>query len=341
MKKLYNCLFSIFAFALFASAAHADMMSDCMAKISRQPEFAQVLSDTIFPGVTTLDATTVKRKRNEIFTLLAGSIFANCNQDLAEIAAVPSGKISFRMNNQLYAFVFNTADVFEFLEIRTGVMVYNKRTLQAGDVIQLSDVPQLYWSKECSDHVIWDNLNNKASVNVAGQRVFSQYGGADNEFFLDFEEGNNRRAFPGLVLMDKTKSTSEQIVAFSNIQSALAASQQFAEALKNSYCSNQGLAVYTVALDVQKTETNKNGWGIGASIGGGVAGVGAILSAASTKLAAVAVLGKVAGAASSVPGWGWVVAGVLSATAGAISLIPGEIQDIQQVMVIGGPYNIK
>lgn len=338
---MFKSLFVVLCSVLFAGMARADMMSDCMAKIAKQPEFTQVLSDTIFPGMSSLDATTVKRKRNEIFTLLAGAIFANCNQDLAEIAAVPTGKISFRLNNHPYAFVFNTSDVFEFLELRTGVMVYNKRTLKAGDVIQLSDVSQLYWSKDCSDHVIWDNLNNKAAVNVAGQRVFSQYGGTDNEFFLDFEEGNNRRAFPGLVLMDKTKSTSEEIVAFSNVQSSLAASQQFADALKNSYCSNQGLAVYTVALDVQRTETNKNTWGIAASVGGGVAGVGAVLGAASAKIGSVAILGKVATAAGSVPGWGWAIAGVLAATAGAISLIPGEIQDIQQVMVIGGPYNIK
>ena len=349
MKKIIYILSIFCLLCTVRTNANADAMTDCMATIGvAQQTFLNPLRTEIFPNATKLEGSAVKQKRAKILTLIAGNIFTHCNAQIAEIAMTPTGKVSFVLNGQKYAFAFNTRDVFEFLDLRTGIMIYNKRSKIPGDVIKLSDIKQLYWSDECSDHTIADNLDDDAAVNKAGQQVFSSYGGSDNEFFLDFEEGNDRRAFPGLVLMDKTNSTTEKIVTFTDLPSAIDAAQNFQSALKNSECSSQGLAVYVVALDVKKDTTDKDDWVLGASIGGGVmafAGLATALSAttlvaATGSMALVNATLAVAGAASAVPVAGWIVAGVAVAAAGVISLIPGEIENIQQVMVIAGPYNI-
>jgi hypothetical protein len=260
---------------------------------------------------------------------------------MGTLTRAANGKVWHPRDGNTYAFQFKMSDLFQYADIKTGIMVYNNKSLQPGDVIQLSDIPSLYWNSDCSDHHIWENLSDDAAVNVAGQRTFGQYGGGSNEFFLDFEEGNNRRAFPGLVLMDKTGSTTERIVSFSNLHTAVSAAETFAKNLNNSACSNDGLAVYVVALDVQKTSNNnKDGWAITAGVVGGpaaIVGVSSILAATGVTSGIL----TAASVSSTVPVVGWIVAGALAATAGAISLIPGEISDIQQVMVLDGPYLIN
>ncbi len=349
MKTITRFLSTFFLFCAIVTNANADAMTDCMATIgANQETFIKPLSTEIFPNTTKLEESIVKKNRAKILTLIAGNIFTQCNKQLAELQSAQKGKLSFVLNNQKYAFVFNPKDVFEFLDLRTGIMVYNNRTRTAGDVIQVGDIKKLYWSDECSDHTIWDNLDDDAAVNKAGQKSFASYGGSDNEYFLDFEEGNNRRAFPGLVLMDETSSTTEKIVTFTDLTSAIDAAQRFQSALKNSACSSQGLAVYVVGLDVKKDNTNKDGWALGASIGGGVmafAGLATALSAstivaATGSMALVNATLAVAGAASTVPVAGWIVAGVAVAAVGVISLVPGTIEELNQVMVIAGPYNI-
>ena len=348
--KKFFCLLLLPAL-LATTPVYANIMDSCTAMFAANQEtFLKPLTKDIFKDAAKLEEQNVKKNRAKILTLLAGNIFTHCNADLAEIAETPRGRVDFVYKDQKYAFAFNTTDVFEYLDMRTGIMVYNKRDNTAGDVIKVGDIKKLYWSKDCSDHVIWDNLDDDAAVNVAGQKTFSSYGGSKHEFFLDFEEGNNRRVFPGLVLMDETWSTQEKLVTFTNLPTAIEAAKKFQTNLKNSSCSNQGLAVYVVALDVRKTDTktNKTGWAIAASVGGGtLAYIG--LSAALATTSAVAATGSMAlvnatlagaSVASSVPVYGWVVAGVLVAAAGVISLIPGEIENIQQVMVISGPYNI-
>lgn len=344
MKTLQR-FFALFClFCAIVTNAKADAMSDCMTVIGQnQQGFIDVLSKEIFPNTEKLDDAIVKKNKNKILTLIAGNIGTLCNKNFEEIVSSPTGKVSFELKNQKYAFLFNTSDVFDFLDVRTGIMVYNNRTKTAGDVIKVGDINKLYWSDECSDHTIWDNLDDDAAVNQAGQKSFTSYGGSSNEYFLDFEEGNNRRAFPGLVLMDETSSTTEKIVTFKNLTSAIDAAKKFQSALKNSACSSQGLAVYVVGLDVKADSTNKDGWALGIGIAGGAlmyVGIVSTAAIASAGSAGVAAAISLALGVTWVPVVGWIVAGVAVAAAGITALVPGNIEDIKQVMVIAGPYNI-
>ena len=239
----------------------------------------------------------------------------------------------------------------DYMSIRTGILVSNKKDLAPGDVFELSSIPkkEKIFPDQCSDWVIWDNLDDTAAVNKTGQKVFSDaiYGGRKNEFFLDFADGDNMRAFPGLVLMDKTWSTTEKIVTYNNLNTGIEKTQSFAQGLRGTAC--QGLAVYSVILDVKRDNSrwNKTGWAIGASVGGGAfAWVG--ISAAAAATGSTAVTGGIASAmlstaagASAVPVWGWIAAGVLVAAATVVSLYPAEIEKLEQVMILDGPYIVQ
>jgi len=354
MKKLF-LLFLIF----FSVAAQATALDICLQKISLNDNFWQERlfnkKNGIFNTLGDQEKLTdemVQKNKAKIYTLLAGNILLNCNKDLANIEEQPRGLIYFKHDTNNYAFDFSTKTLFDYMEMRTGILVINKKNLSHGDVLELSSLPKnkKFFSDKCSDHTIWDNLDDDAAVNIAGQAVFNEYGGSKNEFFLDFAEGDNRRAFPGLVLMDKTWSTKETIVTYRNINTGLEKTRLFASKLKNSACSNQDLAVYSVILDVKRdTSSEKKGWAIAAGIGGGtMAWIGLSAGAVALPLAATASLPVIIGnamlstaaAATSVPGWGWIVAGVAIAGATAISLYPSEIEKIDQVMILDGPYNL-
>lgn len=353
MKKLlFGFLCIILSFPTFANN-----VDTCLDAISKDKEIWQdVLFDHengIFKDIKDTDDITdeiVEGNKNKIYTLIAGNIILRCNNLLGALAKKQRATINFTHNNKSYAFDFNTEKMFEFIDMRTGIVVTNKRTYSPGDVMLLSDFPQKtkLFSDECSDWTIADNLDDDVAVNKIGQSVFNEFGGSKNEFFLDFTEGDNRRAFPGLVLMDKTGSTKEQIVTYRNLKTGLAKTQQFAQSLKTSECANQGLAVYLVALDVKKdTSAEKNGWMIAAGIGGGAmawVGTSAALVSYGVSLSGLGILGKAltatAAGAGSIPVTGWIIAGVAIAASTAIALYPSEIENLQQVMVIDGPYNL-
>ena len=152
--------------------------------------------------------------------------------------------------------------------------VYNNATKKPGDIVQLSDIPQLYWSNECSDHTIAWGLSNEAGVNIAGQRVFSPiFNQDDYEYFLDFQQGNNRRIFPGLVLLETqfTKGIQERLVMTAP-DKADEYAKQFATALANTVCKDENLVVYTVNLGTTFTQSDtKIDWGL--ALGGPLLGV--------------------------------------------------------------------
>ena len=380
MKKSKKLLSIFFTFALAPLFAHADIMLDCMTAISNSDAFYQAMTQEIFPNVSDLNQEYVTTKKNQILAAIGATLLAQqneCTKNISTLAKQANGKVWYTRDDKTYAFQFKMADMFAILNIPVGIMLYNNLTKSAGDVIKLSDVPKLYWSKSCSDHVIWDNLDDDAGVNIAGQKVFPQYGGSDNEFFLDFEEGNNRRAFPGLVLMDETGTTSEHVVQFSNLHTAIDATQKFASALGQTSCANDGLAAYVVSLDTRPIGSDdKDGFGYAAGIiGGATTLVTTTAALAVTGVATAGILGGIgkasiwllgggaaaagaaggtagaagatagaAAASATVPVAGWVVAGVLAVVAGglyAYSMVPSEIADIQQVMVLDGPYMIK
>ena len=338
MKKILLFFSTICVILFQGNVASADILNDCMRRVSDNADFKKAMTEEIFKDPSMLTQEGATQNKSKIMGLIAGEVILNCMANLGTLTKSANGKVWYERDNKKYAFQFKMDELFQYINIPTGVMLYNKPSLSVGDVIKLSDIKKLYWSDECSDHTIWDNLDDDAAVNKAGQSVFSQYGGTDNEFFLDFEEGNDRRAFPGLVVMDESWSTTEKIVSFNNLHAAIAATQSFATALNGSACSNDGLSAYVVALNVEKDSTDKNAWSVGVGVTGGTA---ILVSTLAVKTTVGASLLTAAGASSSVPVYGWIVGGILAATAGIISLIPGEIANIQQVMVMDGPYLIR
>lgn len=349
--KRFIALTFVTLLSVMPSAFAAGFAETCMEKISANHEtFTDILYSEIIPADTEINQNLVSQNKPKILGLLAGNVLMNCMSELMFITDTDRTKISFTKDGKKYAFDFSIPEMFEYINLRTGIMVYNNRSLQPGDVIKLTDVPKLYWSDECSDHSIWDGVDKKSAINVVGKKVFTQWGGNDDKYFLDFEKGNNRRAFPGLVLHAKKGTKREEIGTYTNIIQAKKSAQEFAEALRNTTCSNQNLAVYVVALDTFADTTNKDktAYVIGASVVGGtmaLLGIGAGLAtttaaaATGSMLVVNSILGTAA-AASSVPVVGWIVAGVLAAGAGVYALAPSTIEDMQQVMVLAGPYNI-
>lgn len=356
MKKL------LIAFLmLFCVSAYANVLDTCVQKIAKNDELWQQRlfdkNDGIFKSLGDQEQLTdeiVQKNKSKIYTLLAGNVLLQCAGDLVNILNLNQGIIQFKHDTHNYAFQFNTEEMINYMGVRTGILVMNRRDLTQGEVLELSSIPrkQKFFSDECSDWTIADNLDDDAAVNIAGQAVFNEYGGSKNEFFLDFADGDNRRAFPGLVLMDKTGSTAEQIVTYPNINAGKAKTEQFAKQLKNTACSLKGdLAVYLVALDVQRdTSSEKRGWMIGASIGGGaMAWIGISTGLASISfLSSVGWIASMGSAASATAAAitaatgpvGWIVAGVAIAGATAIALYPSKIEDLKQVMILDGPYKI-
>lgn len=249
MKQIFVLIASLFIF----HSAHCDLLTDCMNKITDNASFQSMLKNDVFKGTGDITRELVTQKKSKIFAAIGKGLLEEpaCFDNISAIARRENGKVWLEFNDKTYAFQFSMSDLFNYVSIPAGIMVYNNRGLGAGDVIKLDDITELYWSNECSDHTIWwdNSVDNDAAVNVAGQKVFSQYRGDKNEFFLDFEEGNNRRAFPGLVLMFENFSRLEAIVAFGNLQTAIKAAEEFANALNGAACSNDGLAVYVVLLE--------------------------------------------------------------------------------------------
>ena len=349
MKKI---LYLIFA-TLFVSSANAagDALDLCLQKISANKATFESKINGIF-GNADLNETIVEQNKNKIYALLSESFKNLCGDYLVQIAKTKKerARIDFKHKNKEYGFDFSMDRIFEDLGIQMGIVVINKRNLATNSILKLSDIPkkQKFFSDGCSDHTIWDNLDDDAAVNVAGQAVFSEYGGSEHEYFLDFAEGDNRRAFPGLVIQDVTGSSEEKIVSYINIKTAIERTQQFAEKLKSGKCFNQGLSVYLVALNVEKAPINtSDNRDTSAYVTSGVAGVGLTTGAIATGVGmaggatlSAAALGTTATGVAWIPVAGWITAGVLGTAAATIALWPQTITDIQQVMILDGPYNL-
>ena len=344
MKKIFGLIFSILFISDVAHAASApdQALTTCLDKIYKSDSAWQSGVTNIF-GNTDLNDAVVEQEKARIYDLLSKRIAANCASALVTMAKTSQDRaiIGFKHKDKEYGFDFDLSRIFDNVGIQTGILVINRRDLYPTQILKLSDIPkkQKFFSDECSDWSIADNLDDDSAVNVAGQSVFTEYGGNKEEFFLDFAEGDNRRAFPGLVLMDKTGSSAEEIVSYANIKTAVQRTEQFANKLKGGPCSLRPMAVYLVALNVQKAPVNVSDnrdmsasivAGSGAAVAGGVSAGAALASSFFTA----------AGAISWIPIAGWVAGGVIAVAGGAIALWPQTITDIQQVMILDGPYNI-
>ena len=337
---------SVLSMLMLVGMARADIMSDCMGVIEKDPNFSKIMTEEIFPDAKELTQDYVTQRKSKIMGLLAGEVLVNCVNKIGMLVKQSTGKVVYERDNKKYGFTFKVPELFQYMQIPVGIMVYDKVNLGPGDVIKKAEAKRWYWSEECSDHAVWDNLDDDAAVNAVGQKVFSQYGGTDNEFFMDFPD-NDVRAFPGLILMDETGSTKEHLVSFNNLHTAVEAAQSFANGLKGGACARDGLAVYVVSTKVRKQTTGeKKGWAITAGVTGGamaLLGYGASALAASTAVAATGsmVLVDSVLAVASVPVYGWIAAGIIVAAVGAISLIPGKLDNVEQVMVLDGPYMLN
>ena len=343
MKKILGLIFSILFISDVARASAPDQaLVTCLDKIYKNDSAWQSGVTNIF-GNADLNDAIVEQEKARIYDLLSKRIATNCASALVTIAKTNQERaiIGFKHKDKEYGFDFDLSRIFDNVGIQTGILVINRRDLYPTQRLKLSDIPkkQKFFSDECSDWTIADNLDDDSAVNVAGQAVFTEYGGNKEEFFLDFAEGDNRRAFPGLVLMDKTGSSAEEIVSYANIKTAVQRTAQFASKLKGGPCSLKPMAVYLVALNVQKAPVNvSDNRDISASI---VAGSGAAVAGGVSAGAALAgSFLTAAGAISWIPIAGWVAGGVIAVAGGVIALWPQTITDIQQVMILYGPYDI-
>lgn len=253
MKKLFLILF-----VLSISTVHASVLDTCLEQITAQDkEWHNDLFDKnsgIFSFLGDTDDLTdeiVQSNKEPIYRLLATKIVSTCESNLVQIAKQSGrGQIPFSHNNKEYAFDFDVKHVFDYIGSTLGFVIINNKNLSRGEVFNISDIPKKvkFFNADCSAQKAKFNIPDDAAINVAGQAVFTEFGGSKNEFYIDYTEGNGRRAFPGLVIKDETRSPEESIVVYQNLPVALERYEQFGEKLKTSACANQGLALYLVSL---------------------------------------------------------------------------------------------
>ena len=355
MKKI---IFAILL-TLFTGQVMAGAFDNCLTAIANNNQLwsDRLLNsnDAVFKDLansTDLPNDIIQERKNSIYNIIAQGILNTCLLNIGTIAETADRAIiDFKHNNKQYAFDFDVKTALDYINIPVGILILRDRTKKPGDVVFKKDMPKDYfWPDSCSDHYIFENLSDKAPINIAGQAVFSEYGGNKNEFFIDFPENNHEtirnltfglveiedcRAFPGLILMDETGdfgSTVEKIVSYQNIKVATERLKAFTEKLNKTECSGQGLSAYLVALKVQRDSSNSEGWRIAASIGAGAT----VWLATSFVPVAGTILGAAA-ASSAVPAL-WPISIGLAVVGGAVMLMPTQIEDIQQLMILSNPY---
>lgn len=307
------------------SASNEDALSKCFNAMKQKTSIESEFT-AIFPKDLSLTEADFQAKETEIYQLLSkkfidSTVQNECLNNLNSITDIDNINVTFKRGEATFNVNIDVEKLFDYITIPTGVLVY-KSNLSQNSVLKLSSIPkkQKFFSSGCSDHNIWNNLDDDAAVNVAGQQTFTEFGGSENEFFLDFAEGDNKRAFPGLVITDVTNSTEETVVIYSNYKTARTRIKTFVNALKGKQCSQQGLSAYLVS--VGKASNISTSGHAGAATG--IAAGGAVLAGAA--------------AVSTIPIIGWVVGGVALAASGVLLLSPKEIGDIPEVTILDGPY---
>lgn len=298
MKK-----FIILFLTLVNMTAHASgELEACVNNVYRQPEWYTKIQELVSSEGTEPKQGIITKNRTKLYNLLAENFLKFCSDDLIKIfSSKEKGKMYFDYKTDLYALEFDLSELQKYLSIEAGILVIDNTKLSPGDTLQKPGTPtdkRKFFSNNCSTHVVaWPRFNYDAAVNKAAQKAF---GDTDNYFFLDFAQGDDGRAFPGLVLMDKSKSPSERIVTFSNLATGKEKTEAFAKELQQTYtaCRSQGLAVYTVALTTGLNESPDK-------------------SAAKTL------------------GWG-LITGTVGMTAYLLS--PEKIRNIDQVVILSDPY---
>lgn len=330
MSKL-GCAFLLAFMGITINATAANLQ--CLANIGADDAaFITPMYNNILNGMAPTQEN-IDANKTKMFGLVAANVELQClnGGDLDDFQTIANSGhfiIPFTYKDgKKYKMQVDTAKLFEYINLPTGFLVVNNQNYAPGDVVKKTDMPTDYfYSNDCSDHFVRLNISNKVPVNVAGQTAFGEYGGKQNEFFLDFPVKKNCRAFPGLVLGDfGGLGGAEKIVAYTNYLSAQNAAQSFADALKNTACRNQNLAVYLVALEsAPNQKTGTKGWVIGAGVGGAAAGAITVALASNPAGWVIAAVGAAVGAVAT----------------GVSALFYKELADIPQVIILNGPYNI-
>ena len=351
--KIFICFFMLIA-ACMSGAMSADIA--CLTQIGQDNDnFISPFKDLVKDKDVLIDKQKLQEFINghsgDFFGLVAGNVLSHCMKDIHDLnnmADITSIKIPFQIDDKKYELDVDTNKLFEYTTIPSQILVIDKRDKKPGDVIKKSDITKNYYffSAECSPHIIFHNLSDKAAVNKAGQAAFAAYGGSENEFFLDFPVGESCRAFPGLVIGDFGGwGAEEKIITYNNFQEGRKAMKSFAEHLQNSQCGNQGLAVYQISI-FNKPYTKENGtqgWGIAAGIAGGTLaylGISAGLAAAGVSAGVISVGTAIAGSNFWNP-VGWIVAGATLVLGAVLAFVPSDLADVPQVVILSDPIFIK
>ncbi len=340
-------LFSVFSFFACFNCLAEEQIS-CLTKIGKhQQNFLTQLEQII--GKKELNQKNIKDNEQKIYNLVAANVLTAClnTSNLSEfnndIVSSQNISIPFEKNEKYYTMELNTEKLFDHINIPSGILVTPFLNKAPGDIITKAQMPTDYFfSSDCSDHWVRVNIDDDTPINKAGKASFARYSG--REFFLDFPVGSYNRAFPGLVISAKTGvGAAEEIVYYQNYKNARIAAESFAQALSNTQCALDGLAVYVVSLNTKRIGSgDKSGWAIGSGVvGGSMALLGAAWLTATYTTASATVLMSTAMAANAIPVAGWIAGAVIAVAAAVAAIYPSDLADIQQVMVLDGPYIIK
>ena len=138
-------IFSVFlAICTITYATHADILTDCMEKISNDPNFSKVMTSEIFPDSSELTQEYVTQRKSKIMGAIAGEFILHCMNNVNTLVKRANGKVWYKRDDKTYAFQFKMPELFQYINIPVGIMVYNKLALTPGDIIKLSDIDKLY-----------------------------------------------------------------------------------------------------------------------------------------------------------------------------------------------------
>lgn len=239
------------------------------------------------------------------------------NPDTNLVELIPTAEVTYGNRYPAFDMHIKIRSLHKFIPGVYAFIMTEDRT-DPGDTISKKALDYNPWSRNCSSHHPGAIVYDSDSLNIAGQRA-DVFGGG-YEYFLDVHYGDTL-AFPGLILADKDASTSEQIMTFKSVGSAITKAEALVNALKGTACA--GMTLNLVSLDQiqHSTATRDLFWGATAAATGSVIatyGVGAYAAGSLVNVAAIS---------SSVPGIGWAVGLVLLTASATMSLMDSDILD--------------
>ena len=259
-----------------ANTPQSQQVVQCLIDIGNDTtEFVDPIKSNILRG-REFNQALVDREKDALYDLVAKNIMKRCTENFNDfnfdIVDATKIDIPFKLDDKYYKLTVDVETLFEHISIPTAVLVMNFNNKNIGDKITKADTPsEMFFSADCSDHYVRDNISDDGPVNRAGQAAFPTYTG--EEFFIDFPFGKSNRAFPGLIIAAHTGiGGAEEVVWYPNYRVARANAKTFVEGLKNTACSKDNLSAYVVSMPVNPEKSwDSSGWffwGVGILTGG-------------------------------------------------------------------------